>query len=94
MGYQVAILHVASGEVRMDQINLNWNNDVFWWTEGNMSCDCNLHREWHRAGGPGPADDPHWNNLSIDCSDGLYRALYALLPSGERVELMGPMPAP
>lgn len=32
-------------------------HDVFWWTEGNMGCDCNRHLTFERAHGREPADE-------------------------------------
>ncbi len=40
--------------------------DVFWWTEGNMSCDCNRHLEFERGQGREPdAED-------VECGHGRY----------------------
>jgi hypothetical protein len=49
----------------------NWKphymtRDVYWWTEGNMSCDCNRHLEFERA---------HGRDLDagdVECGHGLY----------------------
>ena len=87
MSYVVAIRKNATGEVRRRIVDLEWQNDVSWWVDGNMSCDCNRRLEWLRAGGPGPADDPHWNNVDHDCGDSEYSALYAELPDGTRAPL-------
>lgn len=92
MSYKVAIRDNATGEVRIGAYDFEWfkedgGTDDFWWTEGNMSCDCNRHLEFLRAGGPGPADDPHWNNVEHACGDGAYSVLYAELPDGKRIAL-------
>lgn len=32
-------------------------DDLFWWTEGNMGCDCNRHLVFERAQGREPPDE-------------------------------------
>jgi hypothetical protein len=46
---------------------------LFHWLDNNNSCDCNRHLEFLRAGGPGPGEDPHWNNADRECGDTAYR---------------------
>lgn len=88
MSYKVAIRDNATGEVRIGAYDFDWNE--FWWTEGNMSCDCNRRLEFLRAGGPGPAGDPHWNDAEHECGNGAYSVLYAYLPDGKRIALQEP----
>jgi hypothetical protein len=91
VSYKVAIQKIETGEIRMRDVEFPWDEaSDYWWTEGNMGCDCNLELEWRRAGGVGPADDPNHNTAERECGNVVYRTLYALLPSGEKVELMGP----
>lgn len=86
--YHVAIRDNRTGEVRLYREDMEWDeHDHFSWTENNYSCDCNRHLFFLRANGPGPADDPHWNNADRECGEELYTALYAELPTGERIEL-------
>lgn len=68
--------------------DVEWtDSSVFWWTEGNFGCDCNRGSSFLRAGGPGPADDPHWNNVDFDCGDTAYSVLYCELADGRRVPI-------
>ena len=82
MKYAVDIRKNATGEVRRRYMDLDWDNSLFWWAEGNMSCDCNRELEWVRAAGPGPADDPHWNQLETECSEGRFTVIRAVLDDG------------
>lgn len=80
--YKVSIRKNQTGEIRMCEQPYEFNDaSEFWWTEGNMSCDCNRHLEFERAGGFDPGID------SRRCSENLYSALYALLPDGTKIKL-------
>ena len=86
MPYKVAIRKNNTDEIRFYEIKWDWyknreSGDLFWWTEGNYSCDCNRELCWLRAGG----DDPDLYN--VKCSDGRFSALYAELPDGEKIQL-------
>lgn len=95
MSYSVFIRCNATGEVRESKQELDWGESTeFWWTDGNMGCDCNRELEFVRAGGPGPSHDPHWNDLQTECGDSRYSALYAILPDGTRVQLDSPADQP
>lgn len=92
MKYKVLIRKNATGEERfysMDDIEWDESSE-FWWTEGNFGCDCNRGSSFLRAGGPGPADDPHWNSADFECGDTAYTCLYAVLEDGTRIELDAP----
>ena len=85
--YHVALRNNVTGETRLFRYDMEWDDDEFMWTEGNYGCDCNRHLAFLRAGGPGPADDPYWNNAERECGDSKYSALYAELPDGQRIGL-------
>lgn len=88
MKYSVVIRNNATGEERnCRQERIDWDNDSFWWLEGNMSCDCNREREWLRAGGPAPDGDPFWNDHDAPCGEGRFSALRAILDNDEIIEL-------
>lgn len=87
MTYEVEIRNNSTGEIRTRYMDLNWDGSLYWWTEGNMGCDCNRELEWVRAGGPGPADDPHWNNLDPECGESRFTVLRAILEDGTVVPI-------
>lgn len=48
--------HQGSGVTEMDSLR----GIEFWWTEGNMACDCNRHGEFERIA------DPDCGNLAME----------------------------
>lgn len=84
MKYKVAIRKNSTGEIRLyDLGDIPWGeSSEFWWTEGNMSCDCNRQWDFERAGGDPITEDP-----DPDCGDIKYSALYAELEDGTRIPL-------
>lgn len=88
MSYRVLLRKNDTGEERWRVMDFDWSeSDEFWWTEGNFGCDCNRAMEWARAGGPGPPDDPHWNNIDRDCGDIAFTAICAELADGTIIKL-------
>lgn len=84
--YNVTIICNATGEQRVAKQDLEWHEaSEFWWTEGNMRCDCNRHLEWLNAGGPEPAGDKFHDNEEHECGEGAYAIPYIDLPDGRRV---------
>lgn len=80
--YQVAIKNNETGEIRLCNINLEWlEHSDFWWTEGNMACDCNRSQEFARAGNE---SDP---NVDCNVDENKYSVLYALLTDGKKINL-------
>lgn len=79
--YSVAIKNNATGEIRLCDQNHEWNGEgsEFWWTEGNMSCDCNRHSEFERAGGNEHPDQ-------IECDDTKYSILYFIV-NGKKIKV-------
>lgn len=54
--YRVLIRENATGEIRLSK-KFEFKFSPYWWTDGNMGCDCNRWIEWHRAGGQEPNMD-------------------------------------
>lgn len=92
MKYSVLIRDNETGEARTYSMgDIEWDDSSeFWWTEGNFGCDCNRHLSFLRAGGPGPADDPHWNNADRACGETAYTVPYAVLEDGTQIVLDSP----
>lgn len=44
-GYLVTIRRVADGAEVVRAFDYEWESD-FWWSDGNMGCDCNREREF------------------------------------------------
>ncbi len=67
---------MATGEVVDCIQDLEWDDgSFFWWTEGNMSCDCNRKVLFHRAKG----EECEFNQ---PCGDGRYVIEKFVLPGG------------
>jgi hypothetical protein len=80
MSYTIRIRNNATGEIRQSPpYDFEWSE--FWWTEGNMACDCNRHFEWLRAGGPVPTGETH------ECGEGAYTVIDATLSDGSVVQV-------
>jgi hypothetical protein len=47
-GYTVILQKVATGQIATHYYDNEWVND-FYWSEGNMACDCNREIEFARA---------------------------------------------
>ena len=67
--YVVGIRKNETGEVRFCPEDLEWyEHSIYWWSEGNMGCDCNRELEFLRAGNE-ETDDSFEN---AECSQGRY----------------------
>ncbi len=87
MSYQVSMVDNQTGERRMVTMDFDWHDaSEFWWTEGNFACDCNRYTTFYETE---PSEDGE-----DKCGDTRFRVEYALLPTGERVELDGPQGNP
>ncbi|MHC4370403.1 MAG: hypothetical protein ACYSW8_22560, partial [Planctomycetota bacterium] len=53
----------------------------FWWTDGNMGCDCNRHLEFERAGG----EDPDLDDAV--CGSDLYSVIEIIFPDGDSLRI-------
>jgi len=84
-GYHVTIRDNATGEVHRRFVPFAWDEaSAYWWTDGNMGCDCNLEAEFIRAGG-GHVDQ---NRLStFACGGDRFTPLWAILPDGTSIAL-------
>ena len=81
--YKIVIRKNETGEIRSHTEDLEWeDHSEFWWTEGNMACDCNLSRAFAFAGG-----DDFDHPTDIACSDYLYSVLHVELENGEVIKL-------
>jgi hypothetical protein len=94
MSYAVLIRRNSDGEVRRCEQKTSWipkgpedisAPSLYWWTDGNMGCDCNRHLEFERAGG---RDFAPGSPESV-CGHGRYSALKAILPDGQEITLDG-----
>jgi len=75
--YKVLIRKNSTGETRLVDTELVWHHDTpddWWWREGNFSCDCN------RSGVFG-------DGLEVECSDGKYTVIHAVLPNGDIIKI-------
>jgi hypothetical protein len=80
--YKVAIKKNDTGEVHLCEMDLNWeDHSEWWWTEGNMGCDCNRELQWLRAANENPSLG------DVKCSDNRFTVLYAKLPDGTKIEI-------
>jgi len=78
MNYTVTIRDNTTGETRVCPMECEWHeHSVFWWTEGNFSCDCN-----RRIVFDGDVD-------AAECGHTRFSALYAELEDGSKIELDG-----
>lgn len=50
MNLRVEILRISDGILHTD-IWIDWGFNVYWWEDGNASCDCNRKLFFHRAVG-------------------------------------------
>lgn len=79
--YQVAIRNNSTKEVRVIDYDCEWQeHSTYMWVDGNFSCDCNRHVFFM-----GEENDEH--AVDIDCSDGKYSCLYAILEDGLKIDL-------
>lgn len=96
MKYRVYIVKNETGEGRWynTEVDDQYADGVlFNWQENNYSCDCNRHLSFLRAGGPGPADDPHHNGAHHECGETAYSVPYIEWEDGRREEVDEPAKA-
>lgn len=85
MAYKVAIINNRTKEMRFWHSTDDWDDesDVFYWTEGNMSCDCNRRFKFN-----GVADFDH-----SSCGESEFSCPFVQFEDGSRVELDEPIKA-
>jgi len=72
--YKVKIRNNNTKEVRTAHMKLEWHEaSLFWWQEGNMSCDCNRQMEFERAGGEAVDDDSQCGNDRYTVVDATFK---------------------
>jgi hypothetical protein len=80
--YKVAIKNNLTEEIRLCEMDLDWeDHSEWWWTEGNMGCDCNRELFWRRS------NEEHPDLEDVKCGDDRFSVLYAELPDGTRIEI-------
>lgn len=85
MSYIAVIQRLSDGEIRRCPQTMDWDDgddqglgsDLFWWTEGNLGCDCNRGNFFARAAGEPDPDVP--------CGESLYRVIEFELPDGRHI---------
>lgn len=84
--FEVDIQRVSDGIIRRVKQDSEWHDDedqtsLFYWTDGNMACDCNRAGEFYRAAGePRPAAEE-------ECGSSRYRVLRAYFSDGTSVKV-------
>lgn len=72
MGYTVSIKNNDTNEIRDCFIDVPWDeSSLYWWTEGNMSCDCNRSIIFN-----------DWIDMNFECGEEQYSVLAAKLEDG------------
>lgn len=80
--YTVRIRRNSDGEIRMTK-PYPFEFSLYWWMDGNYSCDCNRHMEFERAKTP----LMEWDEFPCTIRKNAYTALDATLATGEVVPL-------
>ena len=76
--YWVVLRDGLTGEVGVFPQDHEWKDSLhFWWTDGNMSCDCNRGDFFLN-------DDDEYE---CNCNEIRFAAICAILPTGEVLEL-------
>lgn len=79
--YIVYIRKNETGEIRQCLQNIEWeDHSLFWWTEGNMGCDCNRELEFERRSENADDIEPY-------CSDGRFTVLKATFPDERTIAI-------
>jgi len=80
--YIVGIRKNETGEVRFCPLQVEWNeSSEFWWSTGNMGCDCNRELYFRRQ-----TEDVHVND--VECSDGRFTVVGIWWPDGSEIRDM------
>ncbi len=69
--YVVGILRNDTNEVRFIPQQLEWtDNSLYWWSEGNMGCDCNRHLQFNPHADECPCGHSRYSIVGIWLKDG------------------------
>ena len=79
--YVTGIRKNETGEVRFCPQYTQWNEKagIWWWSAGNMGCDCNRELEFRRAGNEDEDAD------KVKCGKSRYTVLGIWFPNGEAI---------
>lgn len=83
--YTVFIRNNETGEVRTNSYDFEWN--LYWWADGNFSCDCNREWEFLRAGGEKITDDPLCGDTRFSVTHAIVGNLVFAIDSDDEPEL-------
>lgn len=85
MSYKVRIVKNDTKEEQLYHCILDWHeSSLFWWQEGNMSCDCNREMSFLRAAG---ATEEIIDSIKIECGDNRYSILEIILEDGIHIKV-------
>lgn len=75
--YDVVIIETAARESKRVHMDLPWyDHSLFWWTQGNFSCDCNRGEcVWQR-------DKNAEETVDVPCGSDKYIIIKAIFPDG------------
>lgn len=96
MKYYCDIEDTKTGETRRREAE--WPHDPhgleFYWTDGNMGCDCNRSMEFARAGGASD-EDAYSYGKEVGCSSDInrFRVGYLALDDGSMITVDGAIQA-
>jgi len=80
--YVVGIRKNETGEVRFYPDHLKWTEgSIYWWSTGNMSCDCN--RELLFLNVKNELTDDSWKNCK--CGEERYTVVGIWFPNGDHI---------
>lgn len=72
---KITIRKISTGETKTVPVDLAWyEHSLFFWTEGNFSCDCNRHLVWIGLG--------NYPDEESKCGHTEYTVIKATFPDG------------
>lgn len=79
MNYKALIKKLETGEERLIPIDLDWSGESseYWWTDGNMGCDCNRERVFEH----------HNPEIHTKCSEDRFFVPHVLLEDGQLIKI-------
>lgn len=78
--YKVNITDNKTNETRTVDMDLEWGDHLWWWTEGNFGCDCNRNDVFNYG-------KEHADYEDIDCGKTRYTVDFVELSSGKRISI-------